>query len=86
MKKKILLILMLLLSFTVNANAALIDNGDGTITDTDRGLMWLQNANLAGHNFDYYCVWGRIFSGCPRIVFITTIENLKYPIAFIVLL
>ena len=29
------------------ANAALVDNGDGTITDTDRNLMWLQDANYA---------------------------------------
>jgi len=28
-------------------NAVLIDNGDGTITDTDTKLMWLQDANHA---------------------------------------
>jgi hypothetical protein len=33
--------------FAVNTNAALVDNHDGTITDTDRGLMWLQDANYA---------------------------------------
>jgi hypothetical protein len=27
----------------------LIDNGDGTITDTATNLMWLKNANLVGH-------------------------------------
>lgn len=29
------------------ANAALMDNLDGTVTDTASGLMWTQNANLA---------------------------------------
>ena len=30
------------------ARAELIDNGDGTITDTFSGLMWLKNANMNG--------------------------------------
>ncbi len=29
------------------SNAFLIDNGNGTITDTDRNLMWLQDAKYA---------------------------------------
>lgn len=29
---------------SVSANAALVDNGDGTITDTHTNLMWLQDA------------------------------------------
>lgn len=33
---------------TVSAQAELIDNGDGTITDTDFGIMWLKDANMAG--------------------------------------
>lgn len=32
---------------TFDVNAALIDNGDGTITDTDTNLMWLQDVNYA---------------------------------------
>ena len=28
-----------------NAGAALTDNGDGTVTDADTGLMWLQSAD-----------------------------------------
>lgn len=34
-------------------NAELIDNMDGTITDTDTGLMWLKDANLAGTIMTY---------------------------------
>lgn len=40
-------VLLLLLGITVSANAALVDNGDGTVTDTDTNLMWLQDANYA---------------------------------------
>ncbi len=32
---------------TFSANAALVDNDDGTITDTDTNLMWIQDANYA---------------------------------------
>ncbi len=51
MKKFILVIALLL--FTSTAQAALIDNGDGTITDDDfgiNGIMWLADANLAATN------------------------------------
>jgi hypothetical protein len=50
MKKRSVCIIILLTAislFAVNTNAALIDNGNGTITDTDRGIMWLQDANYA---------------------------------------
>lgn len=47
MIKTTLFILLLLVNFTISANAALVDNGDGTLTDTDRGLMWLKDANYA---------------------------------------
>lgn len=33
-----------------NAQAALIDNGDGTVSDTVSGLMWTKDANLAASN------------------------------------
>lgn len=36
------------LCFATQATADLIDNGDGTVTDTSTGLMWLQNPKLAG--------------------------------------
>ncbi len=35
---------ILLLCLNVTANASLVDNGDGTITQNDTGLMWLQDA------------------------------------------
>jgi hypothetical protein len=41
----ILISLMIVLGFAGLARAALIDNGDGTITDDDTGLMWLQVSN-----------------------------------------
>ena len=43
------LILGVIFGLTFIANAELIDNGDGTITDTNTGLMWLKNANSAGN-------------------------------------
>ena len=33
-----------------SASSALIDQGDGTIRDTDLGIYWLSNANLAASN------------------------------------
>jgi hypothetical protein len=42
---------------SLTANAALIDNGDGTITDTDKNLMWLQDANYAKTS-GYYLTLG----------------------------
>ena len=42
--------LFILCALTVShaALADLIDNGDGTVTDTSTGLMWLQNPKQAG--------------------------------------
>ena len=37
----------LALGIATGVQATLIDNGDGTITDTSTGLMWAQDANLA---------------------------------------
>ncbi|MBD3290442.1 DUF1566 domain-containing protein, partial [candidate division KSB1 bacterium] len=34
-------------------HAELVDNGNGTITDTNTGLMWLKNANLAGETMTW---------------------------------
>lgn len=44
MKKTYFLVLsfLMVIAFTFPANAALIDNGNGTITDDDIGIMWLQ--------------------------------------------
>lgn len=47
MKKFIMLIISLFFFMAASANAALVDNGDGTITDTSTNLMWLQDTNYA---------------------------------------
>ena len=41
-------LLCLVLAVSLHANAALVNNFDGTVTDDVSGLMWLQNANLGG--------------------------------------
>lgn len=41
-------------------NGALVDNGDGTVTDTDLGIMWLKDANYAftsGYDDDGLMTW-----------------------------
>jgi len=38
----------ILLLLNSSARAQLVDNGDGTVTDLQTGLMWLRNANMAG--------------------------------------
>lgn len=51
---------LFLFSMAGVANAALIDNLDGTITDTDTNLMWLQDANYAktsGYDADGEMTW-----------------------------
>ena len=41
------LLLPILLSFSLDANATLIDRGNGLIYDSDQNLTWLQDANYA---------------------------------------
>jgi hypothetical protein len=43
MKKNILIFLLSLMIFCSAANAELVDNDDGTVTDTETGLMWQQD-------------------------------------------
>lgn len=55
-------------SVALSADAALVDNEDGTVTDTDTNLMWLQDLNLpATNNFGvsgiYYDPSGSFTSG-----------------------
>ncbi len=53
-------VLVMVFGLSVSANALLVDNGDGTITDTDTGLMWLQDANYAmtsGYDADGRMTW-----------------------------
>lgn len=40
-------IILIEVAVTVPVNEAMIDNGDGTITESDTNLMWLQDANYA---------------------------------------
>jgi len=47
-KYLLLVIVLVLLRIADTADGVLIDNLDGTITDTDFDIMWLKNANLAG--------------------------------------
>ena len=51
---KRLIIVLVILLYVVSAKAALVDNGDGTITDTDTNLMWLQDANYAATTGVYF--------------------------------
>ena len=39
---------MVIVSFATVLNAQLVDNGDGTITDTAKDIMWTKNAKLPG--------------------------------------
>lgn len=48
MRKILLIFSVVIICFATNVHSALIDNGDGTITDTDTNLMWLQDANYGG--------------------------------------
>jgi hypothetical protein len=48
MKKVFITICFVVLLFSAPVYSELIDNHDGTITDTDTGLMWLQDANVSG--------------------------------------
>jgi len=72
-RRKTILIILSLVCFilVVNANAALVDNGNGTITDTDTGLMWLQNANLAATSGGYSgrMTWSDAMTWANNLVF-----------------
>jgi hypothetical protein len=55
-----IIFIILLLCITVSTHAALVDNGNGTITDTNKNLMWLQDANYAqtsGYDSDGKMTW-----------------------------
>ena len=54
------IVIVLVFGLTFRTHAALVDNHDGTITDTDTGLMWLQDANYArtsGYDDDGLMNW-----------------------------
>lgn len=57
---------------TLNANAALVDNGNGTITDTDLNLMWIQDANYAntsGYDEDGLMNWSDAMTWADTLIF-----------------
>lgn len=60
----ILLGLMFALCLPMNVNAALTDNGDGTVTD-GRGLMWLQSPGPLFNTWDEAVAWADalVFAG-----------------------
>lgn len=57
---QLLVVLVIMLGLKVSAHAILIDNLDGTITDTETNLMWLQDANYA-YNSGYTPISGGYF-------------------------
>jgi hypothetical protein len=61
--KYIIFLIAIILSFAISANAALVDNGDGTVTQIRNDgsvLMWLKDANTAktsGYDADGLMTW-----------------------------
>ncbi|RDH80677.1 MAG: hypothetical protein DIZ80_16745 [endosymbiont of Galathealinum brachiosum] len=71
MQKKLLTGLFLF-SMAGTANAALIDNLDGTLTDTNTNLMWLQDANYAmtsGYDTDGEMNWDAAMAWADTLEF-----------------
>jgi hypothetical protein len=60
MKKNTLIFWMSLLVFCSVANAELVINGDGTVTDTETGLMWQQDESG-------YMNWESALSYCENL-------------------
>ena len=72
MKKMLLISGLSILLFAVNAKAALVNNGDGTITDTDTNLMWLQDANYAktsGYDDDGFMDWNTAMTWVDTLIY-----------------
>lgn len=72
MKRIYILTISLLFLITSFANAALVDNGDGTITDTNAGLIWLKDANYAftsGYDDDGLMTWDEAMIWAEDLVF-----------------
>lgn len=65
MKYTLLIIAITTLLLTANANASLIDRGNGLIYDTDLDITWLQDANYAmtsGYNPDGMMSWSEAYA------------------------
>lgn len=83
MMNRVIFWICLLVIFVANANAALVDNGDGTITDTDRNLMWLMDANYAktsGYDADGKMTWLQAMTWADNLVF-ASYDNWRLPSA-----
>ena len=85
MVKKIFpLYITFIMVFALNsfATADLVDNGDGTITDTATGLMWLQDANQGVMNWANAKNWADsfVFAGFDdwRLPTIEELENMYF--------
>lgn len=75
----------------VPANAVLVDNGDGTITDTDTNLMWLMDANYAdtsgyddalyGADYNGQMFWSDAVAWADQLVF-SGYDDWRLPITF----
>ena len=48
MRKSVIPLVLLYAAFVNPSIAQLVDNGDGTISDLGKGIMWTSNANLPG--------------------------------------
>ena len=57
--------LIVFYGLTSSATAAFTNNGDGTITDTDTNLMWIQNAATYGGSWTNANAWAEslVFAG-----------------------
>jgi hypothetical protein len=73
MKKILSIVLIVILcGFSISANAALVNNGNGTITDTDWNLIWLQDANYAytsGYDADGLMNWNDAMTWANNLVY-----------------
>lgn len=64
--------ILMLCSSVISANASLVDNGNGTITDTDRNLMWLKDANYAktsGYSTNGLMIWTEAKTWADTLVY-----------------
>ena len=58
--------------FVANANAALVDNGNGTITDTNTNLMWLQDVRYtmtSGYDSNGRMTWYNAVAWADQLSF-----------------
>ncbi len=76
--------LVILCGLAISANAALIDNGNGTITDTDWGLMWLKDANYSmtsGYDADGRMNWSSAMTWADNLIY-AGYDDWQLPTAF----